>query len=109
MKPEMGARTHCDSSEITSLICVMYLPESGIPLQPDILWQFNPQATAALFLALLSPRILPSAAGHEKRETLLAWLPEKLLTLISLEGLPERILHDVYMHCSYADMAKNTP
>ncbi|CNB19270.1 hypothetical protein [Yersinia similis] len=86
--------------------CVMYLPESGIPLQPDILWQFNPQATAALFLALLSPRILPSAAGHEKRETLLAWLPEKLLTLISLEGLPERILHDVYMHCSYADMAK---
>ncbi|CNF53800.1 hypothetical protein [Yersinia frederiksenii] len=83
--------------------CVMYLPESGIPLQPDILWQFNPHATAALFLALLSPRILPSTVGHAKRELLLAWLPEKLLTLDSLEHLPERILHDVYMHCSYAD------
>lgn len=85
--------------------CLMYLPESDIPLQPDLLWQFNPQAAAALFLALLSPRILPSAAGHAKRELLLAWLPEKLLTLSSLTGLPERILHDVYMHCSYADMA----
>lgn len=86
--------------------CLMYLPESGIPLQPDILWQFNPQAAAALFIALLSPRMLPNAAGHEKREVLLEWLPEKLLTLASLERLPERILHDVYMHCSYADMAK---
>ncbi|MGE4801991.1 glycosyltransferase [Yersinia hibernica] len=86
--------------------CVMYLPESGIPLQPDILWRFNPHAAAALFLALLSPRILPSAAGHAKREQLLEWLPEKLLTLASLEGLPERILHDVYMHCSYADRAE---
>ncbi|MDA5536001.1 glycosyltransferase [Yersinia mollaretii] len=86
--------------------CLMYLPESGIPLQPDILWQFNPSVAAALFLALLSPRILPSAAGHAKREFLLAWLPEKLLTLESLEHLPERILHDVYMHCSYADGAE---
>ncbi|QHB33642.1 glycosyltransferase [Yersinia canariae] len=86
--------------------CVMYLPESGIPLQPDILWKFNPHAAAALFLALLSPRILPSAAGHAKREQLLEWLPEKLLTLANLEGLPERILHDVYMHCSYADRAE---
>ncbi|WP_145594261.1 glycosyltransferase [Yersinia aleksiciae] len=83
--------------------CLMYLPESGIPLQPELLWQFNPQVAAALFLALLSPRILPSAAGHAKREFLLDWLPEKLLTLESLEHLPERILHDVYMHCSYAD------
>ncbi|HEI6850326.1 TPA: glycosyltransferase [Yersinia enterocolitica] len=86
--------------------CVMYLPESGIPLQPDILWQFNPNAAAALFLALLSPRILPSAVGHAKRELLLRWLPERLLTLDSLEHLPERILHDVYMHCSYADIAE---
>lgn len=86
--------------------CVMYLPESGIPLQPEILWQFNPNAAAALFLALLSPRILPSTVGHAKRELLLRWLPERLLTLDSLEHLPERILHDVYMHCSYADMAK---
>ncbi|CNF22311.1 putative accessory processing protein [Yersinia bercovieri] len=86
--------------------CLMYLPESGVPLQPDILWQFNPQAAAALFLALLSPRILPSVQGHAKREFLLGWLPEKLLTLESLEHLPERILHDVYMHCSYADRAE---
>ena len=86
--------------------CVMYLPESGIPLQPDILWQFNSNAAAALFLALLSPRILPSAVGHAKRELLLGWLPERLLTLDSLEHLPERILHDVYMHCSYADIAE---
>ncbi|AJJ12813.1 glycosyl transferase 41 family protein [Yersinia rohdei] len=86
--------------------CVMYLPESGIPLQPEILWQFNPNAAAALFLALLSPRILPRPVGHAKREFLLRWLPEKLLTLTSLELLPERILHDVYMHCSYADLAE---
>ncbi len=86
--------------------CLMYLPESSVPLQPDILWQFNPQAAAALCLALLSPRMLPSAAGHAKREFLLGWLPEKLLTLVGLGQLPERILHDVYMHCSYADRAE---
>jgi hypothetical protein len=59
---------------------------------------------AGLFLALLSPRFLGTPVAHAKREALLGWLPAHLDEIESLGLLPLGILHDVYMHCSYADL-----
>ncbi|ENG1322516.1 cobalt ABC transporter permease [Salmonella enterica subsp. enterica] len=88
------------------LFCLCYFPDSQIPLQPDVLWQYDRQTVARLFLALISGRALPTSAAHGKREQLLSWLPERLAELDSLDFLPTAILHDVYMHCSYADLAE---
>jgi len=83
--------------------CLLYTPDSELQLDVDALWAHHPRHTAALLLALLSPRFLGTRAAHGKRETLLGWLPRKLAELEFLETLPRAILHDVYMHCSYAD------
>lgn len=87
------------------LFCLCYFPDSQIALQPDMLWQYDRRTVARLFLALISGRALPTPAAHGKREQLLAWLPERLAELDSLDFLPTAVLHDVYMHCSYADLA----
>ncbi|MBB5393213.1 MULTISPECIES: peptide transporter [unclassified Herbaspirillum] len=84
--------------------CILYSPESELPLDADMLWRQNKPLAAALFMALLSPRFLGTPAAHSKREALLGWLPERLQELDSLDGLPIAVLHDVYMHCSYADL-----
>lgn len=84
--------------------CMMYFPDSNIPLQPEPLWNYKRKASAALFLAMLSPRMAVSEQSHAKKEQLLAWLPDRLAELDDLSGLPENIIHDVYMHCSYADL-----
>ncbi|KAF1011454.1 MAG: UDP-glucose:protein N-beta-glucosyltransferase [Pseudomonas fluorescens] len=84
--------------------CLLYSPESQLPLDVELLWAQNPTLAAALFMALMSPRFLGTPAAHSKRETLLAWLPGRLEELASLDGLPLNVLHDVYMHCSYADL-----
>ncbi|MGY2399706.1 peptide transporter [Pseudomonas sp. SDO5271_S396] len=84
--------------------CLLYSPESQLPLDVDLLWEQNPTLAAALFMALMSPRFLGTPAAHSKRETLLAWLPGRLEQLDSLDALPLNVLHDVYMHCSYADL-----
>ena len=84
--------------------CILYSPESEIPLDAELLWRQNKKLAAALFTALLSPRFLGSPAAHSKREALLAWLPDHLEEIDSLDLLPLGILHDVYMHCSYADL-----
>lgn len=84
--------------------CLLYSPESQLPLDVDLLWAQNPTLAAALFMALLSPRFLGTPAAHSKREALLAWLPARLEQLDSLDALPLNVLHDVYMHCSYADL-----
>ncbi|ELM7275665.1 cobalt ABC transporter permease [Salmonella enterica] len=86
------------------LFCLCYYPDSQIALQPALLWQYDKQTVARLFFALLSPRALPTQAAHEKREHLLDWLPEHLCELGTLDFLPTAVLHDVYMHCSYADL-----
>ncbi len=83
--------------------CLLYTPDSELQLDVDALWAHHPRHTAALLLALLSPRFLGTRAAHGKRETLLGWLPRKLAELEFLETLPRAILHDVYMHCSYAE------
>ncbi|HEY4316769.1 MAG TPA: peptide transporter [Herbaspirillum sp.] len=86
--------------------CILYLPESELPLDADLLWRQNRTMAAALFLALLSPRLLGTPVAHAKREALLGWLPAHLDEIDALESLPLGILHDVYMHCSYADLAQ---
>lgn len=84
--------------------CMLYTPDSNIPVDVDALWAYDKAMAAGLFLVLLSPRFLCTTAAHDKREVLLKWLPERLGELESLDQLPVRILHDVYMHCSYADL-----
>jgi hypothetical protein len=84
--------------------CILYSPESELPLDVELLWARNPTLAAALFMALLSPRFLGTPAAHSKREALLAWLPDRLDQIDSLDALPISVLHDVYMHCSYADL-----
>ncbi|HAK6818101.1 TPA: cobalt ABC transporter permease [Salmonella enterica] len=86
------------------VFCLSYYPDSRIPLQPEALWQYDRHTVAALFFALLSGRALPTPESHEKREQLLAWFPEKLEVLGSLKDVPVSVLHDVYMHSSYADL-----
>ncbi|MGK0600915.1 cobalt ABC transporter permease [Yokenella regensburgei] len=85
------------------LFCLCYFPDSQIILQPEALWQYDWRTAARLFLALISGRALPTPAAHDKREQLLAWLPERIEELDSLDFLPTAVLHDVYMHCSCAD------
>jgi len=80
----------------------LYSPESQIPLNIDLLWNHYPEMAASLAMVLLSPRFLGSDAAHQKRNQLLPWLTEKLNQLGRLEAIPTQILHDVYMHCSYA-------
>ncbi|EQA8868581.1 cobalt ABC transporter permease [Citrobacter braakii] len=86
------------------LFCLCYFPDSDIALPLDVLWQYNRDIVVTLLFTLLSGRALPTPASHVKREQLLAWLPEKLAEVSSLDCLPKRVLHDVYMHCSYADL-----
>jgi hypothetical protein len=84
--------------------CLLYAPDSEIPADVEALWKYNKQLSAALFMALLSPRFLGTEASHSKREALLGWLPSRLEDVDDLDQLPLAILHDVYVHCSYADL-----
>ncbi|EHQ9014888.1 cobalt ABC transporter permease [Escherichia coli] len=86
------------------LFCLCYYPDSQIELQPDILWQYDRNTVVRLFFALLSGRVLPTPEAHHKKEVLLSWLPEKMKEVDELRFLPVSVLHDVYMHCSYADL-----
>jgi glycosyltransferase involved in cell wall biosynthesis len=84
--------------------CLLYTPDSEIAADVEALWKYNRRLAAALFLALLSPRFLGTEASHSKREALLGWLPARLEEVEDLDQLPLAILHDVYVHCSYADL-----
>lgn len=84
--------------------CLLYSPESEIPLDVESVWADNKAVAASLFLTLMSPRFLGTPTAHSKREILLTWLPPRLTEVPSLDLLPLGILHDVYMHCSYADL-----
>jgi len=83
--------------------CLLYTPNSEIPLDMEALWAHDRHLAVALACALLSPRFLGTIAAHDKREVLLGWLPPKLEQINDLNVLPIGVLHDVYMHCSYAD------
>ncbi|HAY0261775.1 TPA: cobalt ABC transporter permease [Escherichia coli] len=92
------------NSDNLKLFCLCYYPDSQIELQPDILWQYDRLTVVRLFFALLSGRVVPTPEAHQKKESLLAWLPEKMKDVDELRFLPVSVLHDVYMHCSYADL-----
>jgi hypothetical protein len=81
---------------------LLAFPESEIPINLDGLWAANPALAVGLCMLWLAPRFLASPSAHGKRELVLGWLPEKLQQM-DLDQLPSGILHDVYMHCSYAD------
>lgn len=84
---------------------LLYTPESEVPLDLDAMWASNPTLTAGLCLVLLSPRFLGSPVAHAKREVILPWLATRLDQVADIEHLPLGVLHDLYMHCSYADRA----
>ena len=86
--------------------CLMFGADSDVWLDFDALWQIAPKLTLSLLMAQMSPRFMGTPVAHQRREKILEWLPEKLDTLDSLDDLPDRILHDVYMHCSYADLPR---
>ncbi|MEI6707085.1 MAG: hypothetical protein WCK96_08125 [Methylococcales bacterium] len=85
--------------------CLLYSLESEIDIDPDALWQTNKLLAANLYLVLLSSRFVSSPEAHAKRETLLRWLPDRLLECGTIDQLPVGIFHDVYMHCSYSGYA----
>ena len=84
-------------------LCMLYSPESELPLDVDALYAANPKLAVSLCIALISPRFLASPHAHLKRELILPWLADKLKSIEDLDDLPSGVLHDVYMHCSYAD------
>lgn len=89
------------------LFCLCYFPDSQIALQPDVLWQYDHRTVARLFLALISGRALPTSAAHGKREQLLGLAAGASgRELGYLDFLLAAVLHDVYMHCSYAVLAE---
>lgn len=103
-----------DKSDLTKLVvgeddllkfCLLYSPESEVPLDLDAFWEADRVLAAGLCLVLLSPRFLGSPAAHSKRELILPWLSERLAQIDDIEQLPLGVLHDLYMHCSYADRA----
>jgi hypothetical protein len=85
--------------------CLLYSPESEVPLDLDALWKADKVLAAGLCLVLLSPRFLGSPSAHTKREKILPWLTQHLAQIDDIEQLPLGVLHDLYMHCSYADRA----
>ncbi|SAL06248.1 hypothetical protein AWB78_07963 [Caballeronia calidae] len=82
---------------------LFYFPESEVTLNWDVFWKCNKEMAASLAVSLLSARFLGTPCAHSKREMLLRWLPERLAEIESLDALPFGVLHDMYMHCSYAD------
>ena len=85
---------------------VMYLPESNVNVNWDVLWEQAPSVCATLCFALQSPRFIGTQAAFGKRSSILQWFPDKLAQLPNLNKVPANISHDVYMHCSY-DVAAN--
>lgn len=101
-----------DSSDLNNLqlkesdllkFCWLYSTESEVNLDLDALWESNRILAASLCIVLLSPRFLGSPIAHSKREVILPWLAKKLEEIPDIEQLPVGVLHDLYMHCSYAD------
>lgn len=86
--------------------CILYLPESNLNLNLDMLWQIDRDICASLCFALQSPRFIGTPAAFSKRAAILQWFPKRLETLNDLNNVPNAISHDVYMHCSY-DVAAN--
>ena len=85
--------------------CLLFTPDSEVHLELNALWEVDKVLAAGLSLVLISPRFLGSPIAHSKREEILPWLASRLDQLDDIEQLPLGVLHDLYMHCSYADRA----
>ena len=105
---------HENKSDLKSLMlanedllkfCLLYTPDSEVSLDLDALFEGNKELALGLSLVLISPRFLGSPLAHSKREQLLPWLTAHLDQIDDIEQLPVGVLHDLYMHCSYADRA----
>lgn len=83
--------------------CLLYTPDSEVQLDIDALRGANKLLAISLGLVLVSPRFLGSNSAHDKREQILPWLATYLDQVDDIEQLPVGVLHDLYMHCSYAD------
>jgi len=83
---------------------LFYLPESEVRLDWDVLWKHDKVTAASLATTIMSSRFLGTPSAHQKREMLLRWLPERLAEVDNVDALPMGVLHDMYMHCSYADL-----
>ncbi len=81
--------------------CLLYGPDSQVPLDLEALWARDRHLALALGLSLLANRHQLSPQAHQLREKLLGWLPERLAQA-DPGRLPEQLLHDVWMNCSYA-------
>ena len=83
--------------------CLLYHPNSELRFDLDNLWKVAPGMILGACISLLSARFLGTPAAHGKREQILPWLAQKLANHQDLGQLPVGVLHDVYMHCSYAN------
>lgn len=83
--------------------CLLYMPDSEVPIDLDALLGANKVLALSLCLVLISPRFLGSPLAHSKREQILPWLTANIELIQDVEQLPIGVLHDLYMHCSYAD------
>jgi hypothetical protein len=81
---------------------LLYSLDSLIPLEPEVHWRKDKALAAAWFVAMLSSPFVMTHSAQVKRELLLEWLPQRL-TEVALDQLPLEIVHDVWMHCSYAE------
>ena len=82
--------------------CVLCVPDSELDVPLDALWAHDARAAVGLCIARLAARQMVTPSACARRETMLRWLPRKLAQLPDLRGLPTAVLHDAYMHCSYA-------
>lgn len=83
-------------------IAILYGSESRLPLNFTALFKRSPRVGTSLAIALLSHRICATPVAHEKRELLLKWTNEALDKLESPDGLPMRVMIDLWMHTSYS-------
>ncbi|MGX2974336.1 UDP-glucose:protein N-beta-glucosyltransferase [Ursidibacter arcticus] len=86
--------------------CILFLPESNVNVNLNVIWEQNRELCAALCFALQSPRFIGTETSFGKRKVILQWFPPMLAQFNNLHNLPSGISHDVYMHCSY-DLAAN--
>jgi len=96
-----------NARDILKMALIM-LPNSGVPIDLDMVWNSSPLLAVNIALAWVTPRFLGTVTAHKRRDFALKWLPAHLdkLRLEDQLRLPVNILHDVYMHCSYASSRK---
>lgn len=100
--PEKGENLHLMTNKNAFYkFSLMYLPDSNYDINFDAIWEADPIICASLCMLIQTPRFIGTEEAFRKRHMILKWLPDKLDTLNSFDGLPTGLLHDVYMHCSY--------